>query len=106
VISIPFAEFPFFTQDLLLDGAKYRFLFLWNTRASKWSLSIYTTSDAPLVEGIPVALDQEMLGQYHSRGIPPGELWAVDATGTLVEISRDDLAKGLVQLVYVPEDEL
>jgi hypothetical protein len=106
VIVLPFTEFPFFTQDVTLDGVPYRFSFLWNTRASRWTVSIYDTSDVPIVEGIPVALDQELIRQYPGRAVPPGELWAIDATGALATIGRNDLALGLVQLVYVTEAEV
>lgn len=106
MITLPFSEFPYFTEDVLLDNAAYRFLFLWNTRASRWTMSVYSVSDVAIVEGIPIALDQELLGQYPDRGLPPGELWAVDGSGTLQDIARNDLALGTVQLVYVPEAEV
>lgn len=106
MITLPFAEFPYFTEDVLLDNAPYRFRFLWNTRASRWTMSVYDLSDVPLVEGIAIALDQEMLGQYPDRGLPPGELWAVDGTSSLQDIARNDIALGNVQLVYVPQAEI
>lgn len=106
MITIPFAEFPFFTQDVTLDGEAFRFRFYWSDRASRWTLSIYDLQDIALVEGIVVALDQEILGQYPSRGVPAGEMYAVDASGKLQTIGRNDLSNGNVSVIYVTSAEL
>ena len=106
MITIPFSEFPFFTQDVTLDGEAFRFRFYWSERCSRWTLSIYDLQDVALVEGIVIALDQEILGQYRSRGVPPGEMYAVDASGTLHTIGRNDLSVGNVSIIYVTTSEL
>lgn len=106
MIQIPFSEFPHFSQDVSLDGLAYRFVFLWNTRAGHWAMSVYDLQENPLVIGIPVALDMEILRQYPSRGLPPGEIRAVDPSGKLQIIGREDLAAGRVLLIYTPEAEV
>lgn len=104
--TLPFSESPFFTEDLILDGTTYRLSFLWNTRAARWSLSLFDASAQALVEGIAVVLDQELLEQYPTQGLPPGQLYAVDASGQLQTIGRDDFTLERVSLVYVPEEEV
>jgi hypothetical protein len=106
MLVLPFAEFPFFTEEVTLDGVTYRLAFLWNTRASLWTVSFYDTTEAPIAEGLPITLDQEILGQYPTLGLPPGRLWAVDPSDTLHTIGRDDIAKGLVQIIYTPAAEV
>lgn len=103
---LAFSTFANFTQETVLDGTPYRLVFIWNARGSLWTVSFYDLAENPIVQGIPVRVDQELFGQYHAEAMPPGQLYAADATGRLTEITRNDIAEGLAQLVYVPEAEV
>lgn len=105
MITIPFTEFPNFTEDIVLDGVGYRFSFLWSERAQAWTLSIRDLSDAPLLEGIPITLNQDITAQWRHLAIPQGEMWVVDPSETLGSIGRDDIFSGTVEIVYIPVAE-
>ena len=102
MISLPFSEFPDFTQDVVLDGVGYRFAFLWSDRTARWSMSIRNLSDDPILEGAPLAINMDAFAQYHHLDIPPGELWAADVSESLAAIGRNDIRDGTVELVYRP----
>jgi hypothetical protein len=106
MITIPFTEFPYFTEDIVLDGSGYRFSFLWSERAQAWSMSIRDLSDVSILEGVPLALNQDVLKQYRHLAIPQGELWVVDTSESLGSIGRNDIFSGTVEIVYIPVAEL
>ena len=106
MLKIPFAEFPSFSQMVALDGTSYWLRFQWNTRAQYWAMDMAAQDKTPIVIGLKLVLDYELIGAYHAIGTPPGELWALDSTGKLLRIGRDDLYDGQVRLVYIPEAEV
>jgi len=69
-------------------------------------MSIASPDKTPLVDGIKIVLDYELISAFRWMGLPPGELRARDTTGKLERIGRDDLPSGLVQLIYTPEAEV
>lgn len=105
MVTIPFTIFPAITEEVTLDGVPYRFSFAWNFRGTYWSLSILDRDFNELVSGVKVVLDYELIRQFPSRGLPPGELWAVDPAGILQDISQADLG-AVVEMVYITEAEV
>ncbi len=103
--AIPFATLPAFTQTVNLDGQVYRLSFAWNYRGNYWSMSFLDAAGAPLVQGIRIVLNLDLLRQYPGRGLPPGILYAIDPSDTISEIAFDDLSSGRVTLVYLTEAE-
>lgn len=106
MLRIAFAEYPAFSQTVVLDGTAYRLRFQWNTRGQYWAMDLATQDKTPIVTGIKLVLDYELIGAYHAIGTPPGELWALDSTEKLLRIGRDDIKDGPVKLVYIPEAEV
>jgi hypothetical protein len=105
VVIIPFPDLPNFTQDVALDGTVYRLRVLWNERAGSWSLSFLTPGDAPILEGMKLVLDTELLARFPGLPLPPGELWVLDPAGNLQELGRRELPEGRALLVYFDEAE-
>lgn len=105
-VVIPFSPaLANFSQQITLDNQLFRFNFLWNGRAKQWDMTILDVNLTPLVEGIKLVLGYPLFDQWVDRGLPPGELYAVDTTGEEKRITRTNLGT-VVELIYVPEDEL
>lgn len=98
---IPFFEGSFFTQQIALDGTVYVLDFHWNNRASAWSLTIRDVAQDILVAGIRLTIGTDLLAQFQSYDIPPGELYVFDLSGDFSDIGRDDFVNDrALQLVY------
>lgn len=106
MVVIPFSEFPAFTQEVTLDEVPYRFQFVWNFRGQYYTLSIFDRELNPIVQGIKVVVGYELISIYNGADVPPGELYVVDTTDEVERITQDDLINGVVQIVYIPEDEV
>jgi hypothetical protein len=78
-VKIPMIDYPFFTVDVVLDGAKLTFAFLWNTRASFWAMSISDANGTVLVSGVRLVCFYPLLTQYqHNKALPQGLLCVID----------------------------
>lgn len=105
MVTIPFFEFPAFTQEIVLDNTPFRFSFNWNTRGEFWTLIIANRDQVPLISGIKIVIDYELISKYPGRSLPPGELYAIDPSGELEKIGRNDF-QDKAKLIYVTESEL
>lgn len=105
MLIIPFSGQASFSQEVTLDGVPYRFRFDWNEFSGAWTMSIYDRKLVPLVAGIKIVLDYELIGDYRYRGLPKGEIYAVEKTNTLRKIGRNDLGD-LAYLAYVNNGEV
>ena len=105
MVTIPFAEFPAFTQEIILDNVPYRFSFNWNTRGEFFTMSIADRDEVKLLSGIKLVMDFELIRRYPGRGQPPGELYVIDPSGQLERVGRNDF-QDKVSLVYVEENEV
>jgi len=105
-VKIPFKDYPSFVERVVLDGTPYRLRFRWNTTGQFWTLQILTAAGVVILAGIKIVLDYELIHDYAWMGGPPGELYAVDPTGELTTIGRNDLPNGTVYLKYIPVAEI
>ena len=103
-LIIPAFAFPSYTFQITLDSEIFRFTFDWNTSYEFWTLSIADFAGTILLAGMKVVINYPLIRRYGSAVLPKGEIVAVDTTGKLQRIGRDDLGVS-VQLVYVPRDE-
>ena len=102
--SIPVFDYADYSESVVLDGNPYRLAFSWNTRGEYWSLTISDSSGNVLVDGLKLVINFELISEYAAAGFPPGALLAVDTTGTLSRIGRDDLGEK-VRLYYLTGEE-
>lgn len=100
MVVIPFAEFPAFTQEIVLDNTPFRFTFNWNTRGKYWSMSIAGRDLVPLISGLKVVIDFFLLSKFPGRNLPPGEILAIDPSGQITKIERNDF-QDKVSLIYL-----
>lgn len=101
---IPIATLPALAAEVTLDGIPFRITLAYNFRGLYWTLSIYDRDRAPLVQGIKLVPEYELLRQFPGRGLPPGQLITFAADGSQV-IGEADLGTKF-PLVYVPEAEV
>jgi len=108
MVQIPFFNATSFSQDISLDGTTYRMKIVWNTRGEFWTLSLFTLQDVPILLGIKLVLDSDLLVPYKTvQGIPPGDMIVFDPTNNRSRISFEDFlsTRGL-ELLYATEVEV
>jgi hypothetical protein len=67
-----------------LDGVMFLLDFRWNARQATWKLSVSNEDGDLLVSGIAVISNRALLARYRTLpGMPRGELFAADFTGTI-----------------------
>lgn len=82
-----------------LDGIDVLLRFEWNDRMERWKISFYTPTDEPLLVGIPMQINLELIERFEIPGLPPGQLLLFDTSEKNLECGRDDLG-GRCLLLY------
>ena len=91
-LEIPLnADEPSFKLRTVLEDVEVVLLIHWNTRSSRWNLSIMDSTETPLLMGIPLHVDTEILERFEIDGLPPGRLFLYDLTTKSMECGRDEL---------------
>jgi hypothetical protein len=81
-LLIPTSANPYYSERVKLDGRDYLLRFSYNEREERWYLSLYDDAEDPLILGIKLLTNWELLQHYHADPrVPPGELWVMDTTG-------------------------
>jgi len=104
MVTIPTKNIASFKQTVKLDNENYVLIFNHNTRTDSWTVSFERTDGTSIVAGLGVVLNYDMITPFRAYDLPPGQLWAVDTTGEIDKIGRDQLE--LVDIVYIPEAEV
>lgn len=105
MIRIPFKALPAFREELLIDNVPYIFEFLYNSRASFWTLNIYTIDEVLLIAGIKLVINYELLKQYPARGLPTGSLYVVRENLSMKRLEQSELEQDKAFIVYQEESE-
>lgn len=106
ILVLPMFSDPSFTQRITLDNVPYRLQFHWNYRGQHWTLSIQDAQGNPVLSGIKLVLQFNLLEQFRAYNIPNGSLTVYDSTGSTDRIGRFDFVSGReLVLVYVSNDE-
>jgi len=95
---------PHYTQRTSLDGREYQLELQWNQREARWYLGL-ADEHGESIHRCKLVLDWPLLRRVRGTRRPPGSLVAVDATGSMLPPTLDDLGTR-VQLVYVDVEEL
>lgn len=98
VIPVDSAD-PHYTLDVTLSGIAYRLSLDWNTRGGFWALGIYDQTGAPIVLGVKIVADWELLARFANSRLPPGLLFCVDTSGQGLDPTDSDLGTRVL-LVY------
>jgi len=107
IVSIPFQEHPYFSEQVVLDSVPYVFEFYWNNRGSFWSLTIYNKNNSLLIAGLKVVKNLNLLNNYGKIDALPAALLMAksQADGDNTEIAYGDIYSGLVNIVYIPRSD-
>lgn len=94
------------SQTVTLDGVVYRMTFTWNTRRLAWDLSIGLSDGTPLVQGVKILPQLDLLGRHRDIRLPKGTLLSVDVQETDVAIRPEKSQLGTkLRLLYWTEAE-
>lgn len=94
IFEIPIdVEDPSFTIRTEIDGKQFLLRFNWNGRMDRWIFSISDKDDNPIVMGMPMHIDWDLLGRFKNALLPDGSLFLFDTTLEHKEAGRDDLGK-------------
>ena len=104
--KINFIDFPSFRQTVLLDEVNYVLKFDWNSRYNFWALSFYDILFNPIVLGIKIVLNYELINKFNAYDMPQGLMYAVDPNDNFDPIEKDDFINGRVSLIYIPESDV
>lgn len=86
IIQLPMAtNLPAFSFTSTLSGVAYSFNAYFNTRANRWMLDLLDVTQTPILMGIPLLIDRDLLGQYTTLPVPPGGLFVIDESGQQTE---------------------
>ena len=109
-------ELTDYVQTTSLDGRAYIIRLLHNQREDKWYMRLADQDDVPIVEGIKVVAESDLLQRIVDTRRPPGIIIAKDTTAPDVDISIGEqiLATdpgltelgGRVLLIYLTEAEV
>lgn len=100
--TIPFIDFPYFTQQITLSDVSYTFTFRWNSYDAAWFLTISDDNGNDLVSSIRMVLSHNLLENTADTGVPPGALIVVDPAGGEALIGQDDfINERALELIYL-----
>lgn len=90
--------------DVTLDEVAFRGRWLWNQRGGVWTFSLSDSSDTPIVSGVRVVLNVDLLDGVADPRRPLGPLLVVSPSGG-EEPTLETLGNG-ASVVYLTADEL
>jgi hypothetical protein len=93
-----------FKQKIDLEGIFYTFNFQWNSRMSIWSLDILTEAEDPIVQGLPIFVNLNVIERFKDSRLPPGKIYFLDTSGNVSNPLRFDLGQR-VSMLYEESDE-
>ena len=103
---IRFKNAPSFAMNINLSNESFRFRFDYNYRADSWYLSIMNYNSNPIVSGIRLVLNYDILTPFKSRDIPAGALVVLADDLKIKRVSKDTFKNGEASFYFIPNDEL
>lgn len=64
----------------ILGGEPYRFTLTWISRMQWWNFEMALESGQPLIQGVRVVADVDMIQPYNMPELPPGQIICHDTT--------------------------
>jgi len=86
-----------------LEGTDYVLRFDWNGRDECWQMGIMDSTETPIVMGIPLNINSNLIGRFEIPELPPGLLMLYDTSDNNEEAGRDDLGDRAVLLYEASE---
>ncbi len=95
------SQLPSQKMEVAIGSVVYGLKTQWNTRESSWSLGFLSRDDVPIIDGLKMSLNYELIDRFADERLPDGLLVAFDSTGRKTKIDRFDLGDS-VQLLFIP----
>jgi hypothetical protein len=86
-------DYQFSTE---LDGATYSLRFRWNEREGAWFMDVGNDAGTPIRTGIKVVVGWPLTARFADDGLPPGQFFAVDTSGSDTDPGLQELAARVV----------
>ena len=93
-------DLPSYEYQLELEGTLYTFTFNYNRRLDRWFMNIGDEVNNPIVSGIKIIVNYDLLDRYKNSKLPPGQFIAIDESGENKTPGREDLGND-VKLFYI-----
>lgn len=88
-----------YSLDVALSGTSYRLSFFWNVRGAFWTMDVTDLSDLPILMGVKLVADWDLLSNFANPLLPTGRLLCVDTSGAGTDPTDSDLGSRVI-LVY------
>jgi hypothetical protein len=101
MITIPLTNDPSQRLNVILDEQIYVLEIDWNTRGEFWTIGFATSDQIPLVDGIKIVCNLDLIELHKNPLMPRGSLIYLSPG----DPGRETLLSESSALVYIPEDE-
>jgi len=91
---------PSFSEVISIDGIYYKLAFKWNTRDTCWLLDFLDINDSPIMIGIKLIINYELILLHAMPVMPLGILYLIDLSGSYEPCGFEDLG-GRCKLHYL-----
>lgn len=102
---IPFKLPSQWRCSINLDDVPYNMTFRWNAMNEYWVMDISTSEDLPIIFGVKIVANYNLLAQYSMDAKPQGNLLCQNIVGGWETIRRYDMGQ-VDELVYYGIGEL
>ena len=102
---IPFKEPAQWREQIELSGVIYILRFKWNALNQFWSMDVLNGNDEPIVYGVKIVVNWNLLEQYAMTDKPEGDIVCQNIVGGTEKIKREDMST-VAQLLYYATGEL
>lgn len=80
--SLPLTQnLPWYAFNITIGEVTYVLEMRYNTRKDRWLLNILDATEQPILMGVPLLVERDLLASYQSLAIPPGYLFCSDRSG-------------------------
>lgn len=106
ILQIPVANnLDAYSFSVILEQITYFFEFKYNGRRKRWLMDIYDQDKVPLIYGMPMLTNVDVLGQYSQEELPPGNFLVFDLSGLNKNPEQFDLGDTVLLLYEESESE-
>ncbi len=105
LLPMPVGGYPNQTVQAQLGDAFYVVGWRWNARDGAWYFSLSDVDGAPIVSGVRVVLNVDLLSSASATGRPKGAIAVLAPSGSATEPGLTDLGTR-VKVVYVAPEEM
>ena len=90
------------SQTVNLEGQDYILRFTWNNRDNSWNMDILLPADVPIIMGIKLVVNYELISRYIQANVPPGMMILYNDDN--IQYNRNDIDNTHL-LLYITSDD-